>query len=186
MARNAIQSHQTSNFGLYCNYRGLFCQLGNHHPFHCLWHASLHTSTLSQSNSKVSFKLCFSRLEKSPCIFLIRSYRGGFYRGISCPYAHFINFLSTRRDKEYGLTLKEMCIRVICQVFGGLWAYKLNQAAWNFYLTPMHWYQSYNTSYGICLTFLNVSTSYGFLIGKIIKENAVCQLLQYGFAFLLP
>jgi len=93
-----------------------------------------------------------------------KSYRAGFYRGISCPYAHFITFLSTRHDKEYRLTLKEMCIRIICQVFGGLWAYKLNQSAWNFYLTPMHWYQSYNTSYGNCLTFLNVSTSYGFLI----------------------
>ena len=83
-----------------------------------------------------------------------------------------------------------MCIRIICQVFGGLWAYKLNQSAWNFYLTPMHWYQSYNTSYGNCLTFLNVSTSYGFLIGKIIKDRMYAvwfciSSLEFGGTFVI-
>ena len=63
------------------------------------------------------------------------------------------------------MQLREMLIRIMVQFFGGLWGYSMNQAAWNLYLTPNHWYQSYNTSFGICWTFLKVDTLAGFLIG---------------------
>ena len=168
LARNAIQFDQTCSFRFYSCHWGLLCQLGNNHPFHCVWHESIRPSALSQLDSKVSclsLKISGSRLFNFLCV--LRSYRSGFYRGISCPYAHLITYLSTRHDKDYGLHFKEMCMRIFCQICGGLWAYKLNQTAWNLYLTPTHWYQSYNTSYGVCLTFLNVSTTYGFLIGNI-------------------
>ena len=63
------------------------------------------------------------------------------------------------------LPFYELLLRILAQVFGGLVAYRLNQSAWNFFLTPTHWYHSFNTSYGNCWTFLNVPTVYGFFIG---------------------
>ena len=119
---------------------------------------------------------------------MFRSYRASFYRGISCPYAHVITFLATRKYAlEYKMTLKEVSVRLTAQFLGGLWAYKLNQSAWNFYLTPSHWYQSYNTSYGICWTFLNVPTFYGFLIGsktsKILLKNKFWEFCQRLISF---
>ena len=62
----------------------------------------------------------------------------------------------------------ELSIRILAQILGGLMAYRLNQSAWNFFLTPTHWYQTYNTSYGNCWTFLNVPTTFGFIIGQLI------------------
>merc|ERR1719414_1065598 len=61
-----------------------------------------------------------------------KSYRSGIYRGISCPYAHLIIYLTTRHDKEYGMTFKEMCARVLAQICGGFLGYRLNQTVWNF------------------------------------------------------
>ena len=62
---------------------------------------------------------------------------------------------------------QEMSIRILAQFFGGLWGYSINQTVWNLYLTPNHWYQSYNTSFGNCWTFLTVDTTTGFFIGII-------------------
>ena len=102
-----------------------------------------------------------------------KAYRSNFYTGVSCPYSHLLTYLATRHDKIYGMPLLELLIRVIAQIFGGLAAYRLNQSAWNFFLTPTHWYQSFNTSYGNCWTFLNVPTVYGFCIGQ--KSYIICK-----------
>ena len=80
------------------------------------------------------------------------------------------------------MTFKEMCARVLAQICGGFLGYRLNQTVWNLGLTPSHWYQSYNTSYGICLTFLNVSTTQGFLIGKYKTKN--CRRLMFLLTFI--
>ena len=78
----------------------------------------------------------------------------------------------------------ELSIRILAQILGGLMAYRLNQSAWNFFLTPTHWYQTYNTSYGNCWTFLNVPTTFGFIIGQhICKVKIRClENLRNSFA----
>ena len=78
-----------------------------------------------------------------------------------------ITYLNTRHDPYYGMHFQEMSIRILAQFFGGLWGYSMNQTVWNLYLTPNHWYQSYNTSFGNCWTFLTVDTTTGFFIGII-------------------
>ena len=78
-----------------------------------------------------------------------------------------ITYLNTRHDPYYGMHFQEMSIRILAQFFGGLWGYSINQTVWNLYLTPNHWYQSYNTSFGNCWTFLTVDTTTGFFIGII-------------------
>ena len=102
-----------------------------------------------------------------PLIFLNimqKSYRSNFYTGVSCPYTHIVSYVSNWKQ-EYAIPIKEVVLRILAQCLGGLWSYRLNQSAWNFYLTSTHWYSSLNTSYGSCWTFLNVPTSYGFAIG---------------------
>jgi hypothetical protein len=64
------------------------------------------------------------------------------------------------------MPLKEMLVRILAQILGGLWAYRLNQFAWDFALTSGHGLLSKATSFGECWTFLNVITSVGFLIGN--------------------
>ena len=100
-----------------------------------------------------------------------KSYRSGFYTGVSCPYAHILTYIATHQDKVFGMQFSEMTVRMFAQILGGLWAYRLNQSAWNFFLTPGHWYLSINSSYGNCWTFLKVPTLMGFFIGGSMKSN---------------
>ena len=115
---------------------------------------------------------CFANLYQ-------RSYRTGFYRGNACPYSHIVTYVNTRKDPVYGLHLKEALIRIGAQFLGGLFGYAINQTLWNLYLTPNHWYQSYNTSYGICWGFLHVDTISGFSIGTKHKSMFLCGLSRF-------
>jgi len=125
--------------------------------------------TIFMAYGKTLFALfCFVNLVQ-------RAYRTNFYTGVSCPYSHLITYLVTRHDKIYGMPFFELTIRILAQILGGLMAYRLNQSAWNFFLTPIHWYQTYNTSYGNCWTFLNVPTTFGFIIEFV--GTFLCSLL---------
>ena len=113
--------------------------------------------------------LCYNCMQNTVIITNGLSYCPFFsylYQTFLYAYSHLITYLVTRHDKIYGMPFFELSIRILAQILGGLMAYRLNQFAWNFFLTPTHWYQTYNTSYGNCWTFLNVPTTFGFIIGQ--------------------
>ena len=71
------------------------------------------------------------------------------------------------QNKEYTLSLKEVIVRIVTQIVGGLLGYSIMQKYWNLNLTPIHVSRAYyTTSQGNCLSYLNVDNATGALIGQ--------------------
>ena len=71
------------------------------------------------------------------------------------------------QNKEYTLSLKEVIVRIVTQIVGGLLGYSIMQKYWNLNLTPIHVSRAYYTmSQGNCLSYLNVDNATGALIGQ--------------------